>query len=98
MQSLNGQLSFKIPEAKHSAPRTHRESLIEEIRAAINKERVGTKYKPMTHMGIKLKVKHLSDFDLSWHMQECKKANSFSRCFFGRLKVEIRAEERSANE
>lgn len=68
-------------------PRTFREDLIEQYREKINGCRVGTTYKPMSYVAVMSKVKHLSDFDLGWFFRECSKADNFSKCFFGRLKL-----------
>jgi hypothetical protein len=67
--------------------RSYRESLLNTALKEINKGRVGTDFKPMTFMGIKVKTQHLSDSDLSWLLAHCLKAKcGFSKAWFGSLK------------
>jgi len=67
--------------------RSERDEIINNMLIAINSERVGTKYKPMTARGIAIKVAHLKGFELSHFYCMCQKAESFSRYFFGKLKI-----------
>lgn len=71
-----------------SKARTEREDLIEQFRERLNLERIGTKYKPLSFMAVKMKVHHLSDHDLKYLWSICKDSKGgFSKCFFGSLKA-----------
>jgi len=61
--------------------------VVEMFRREINKGRVGTKYKPMTFIAMREKVKHLTKQDLHFLMKACERGESFSKVFFGSLKV-----------
>lgn len=64
-----------------------RAEVIREIVDLINKERIGTKWGPMTGRGVAMKVYHLDLFTIGWLLQEGKKSRSFGEFFFSRLKV-----------
>lgn len=76
----------EVPHGKKS-PRSERELIVTEVVEKLNKERVGSKFRPTGYMAVFMKVRHLSDFDLKWHVRECEKTSNFSKCFFGRLKT-----------
>lgn len=82
-------LSFKLPVLEKSRA-TERGSLIEEMTNAINLERVGTKYKPMTLRAVAVKIGHIETKDLYYLLSICNdsknRCGSFSKCFFGSLK------------
>ncbi len=68
--------------------RNYRDEQIMIALEEINRARIGTKYRPLKFMAIKLKVEHLSDSDLGYFISVCQKAKcGFSKCFFGALKV-----------
>lgn len=60
--------------------------LIGEILDKINKGREGTKYKPVTKGKILKDVKGFDTDSLRDFVSECKKSDSFSWCFYGKLK------------
>lgn len=70
-----------------------RQQLLNDIMCAINVERVGTKFKPLTGRAVAMKVAHIPTKDLYYLISVCKdyknrnKSHSFSRCFFGSLKI-----------
>lgn len=70
---------------------TERGSLIEEMTNAINLERVGTKYKPLSLRAVAVKVGHIETKDLYYLKSICmdskNRCGSFSKCFFGSLKT-----------
>jgi hypothetical protein len=72
---------------RESKARNEREEIIENIRERLNKDREGSKWKPLVHMAVKLKVKHLDDWDLKFLYDKCKRAKSFGSCFFWNLKT-----------
>jgi len=80
-------LQQKNFEKKQGQPRNEREEFLNLALERINKSRQGTKYKPLTYMGLKMKVKHLSDQDLKYHYHQCLKSDNFPRLFFGLLKT-----------
>jgi hypothetical protein len=69
------------------APNSERAYYIGLITEEINKGRVGTKWKFITPQGVALKVGHLKTPDVKDHYYQCMKADNFSKCFFGKLKV-----------
>jgi len=73
-----------------SKANSERGLIIEDILREINKERVGTKYKPMTPKLLAIKVSHVPLKDLYSFHSECKdyksRNGSYGKCFFGRLK------------
>lgn len=78
---------YELPKSKATSPRA---SVVEEFVDIINKERIGTKYEPVTGKTIALMTSHLSLQDLFWFLSSCKdykkRSGSFSKYFFGALK------------
>lgn len=80
---------------------TYFTDMVEEARSIINRERIGTKYKPLSFVAVRKKLSHLSDSDVAYFLSICKDAKnrkvtkpdgtvvpgSFSKVFFGALKV-----------
>jgi hypothetical protein len=71
---------------------TERGLLLTEITDTINAERKGTKWKPVTIKQVAVKVGHLKEIsDLTFLLSICKdskrRCGSFSKCFYGSLKV-----------
>lgn len=73
--------------------KSERADIIRQFMEEINKERIGTKWKPMTGRGIAIKVGHLKDNKtLYYFLSQCKRYKNegkggFSKCFFGSLKI-----------
>lgn len=65
---------------------SERQEIIQRFVEAINKERVGTEFKPVIWKQINGLLAHLKGFDLAWFYRECEKAENFGRFFFGMLK------------
>ena len=79
-------------EVQKSKITSQRAWIISQFLEEINKERIGTKFKPMTGRGVAMKLSHLTDNQtLYYFLSTCKDAKnrrgSFSKCFFGSLKV-----------
>ena len=72
-------------EKQKGQPRNNREAILNDCLTAINSERVGTAYKPLTFIGLKLYVQHLPDQDLHILLELSNKSESFGRAFFGIL-------------
>ena len=68
-------------------PKSLRNQFIDEATARINMERVGTIWKPVTKRAVAIKISHLSDTDIHAFMKKCREGKSFSKVFFGALKV-----------
>lgn len=70
---------------------TYRTDLIKEIMDTINSERLGTKFKQVKFIQISEMVRHLDDNTVAYTVSICKdsrrRTGSFSKCFFGSLKV-----------
>ena len=75
----------------------HRIHLIETAKENINKERDGTKWKKVSFMAVKMKVRHLDDWDLGMFVSQCEKADSFSKVFFGALKIRTVFQKKTVN-
>lgn len=80
---------FSLPNSKNQSWRTEP---IKEITDLINKERVGTKFKPITPKFVAIKTAHLKtnqDFHylISVGKDSKRRGGSFSKVFFGSLKV-----------
>jgi len=63
-----------------------RNDWIDKFRKRINQDRVGTKYKPLPFMAVSRKLAGTKTEDMYWLYQECKRADNFSKVFFGKLK------------
>lgn len=76
--------------AKTAQPKTtfksQRAELMHTIIHTINKQREGTKYKPVTPVQIGVKLKHMSTSDMVGFVKECQQARNFSECFWYKLK------------
>jgi len=80
---------FEFPKEKIKSERA---SLIKEFVEAINDEREGTKYLPMSAKAIACKVGHIKELEdlrflLSISKDSKRRTGSFGKCFFGSLKV-----------
>lgn len=73
--------------------KTERQYVLSQFVDEINKERLGTSYKPITGRYVAVKLAHIKDMHtLYWFLSECKDSKnrngSFSKRFFGSLKVQ----------
>ncbi len=84
MLSLNSNISLTLPKITVvKGPRSQREEMIEKFRARINEGRAGTKYRPLSHVAVKLKLQHVeSEHELYAFYKDCEGAKSFSAYFF----------------
>lgn len=78
---------------RRSKANNERASIVEEFVKEINEERKGTKWKQVTGTQIAVKLGHIKDeSDLYFFLKKCReykvKSGSFSKCFFGALKVD----------
>jgi hypothetical protein len=68
-----------------------RQELIQRIQCAINVERMGTKYPPITGRAVAMKVSHIKTKDLYFLDSICRDARNrgkkYGFVFFGSLKV-----------
>ncbi len=88
MQQISTLFSILPPQKSYS----ERADLIQQFTDEINKERVGTKYKPLSCRAVAVKLGHLKELgDLYYFMSVLKdyknRNGSFSKGFFGMLKV-----------
>lgn len=67
-----------------------RQYILQQFIDEINKERLGTKWKPVFPKSVAIKTAHLSIPDLEYFFSTCKewqqRKGSFSQCFYGALK------------
>lgn len=82
----------KIDLTQKTQIRSERAYIVSQFLEEINKERLGTKYKPMTGRGVAMKISHLKDNGILYYfLSECKdyknRNGSFSKYFFGALKI-----------
>ena len=69
-------------------PASERAELIGKFVEGINRERVGTKWAPVTPRLVAIKVGHLkTNGDLYFLLKQCEQGKSFGKVFFGALKV-----------
>lgn len=85
----NQPVVFEITKTK---VRSERADIISQFLVEINKERIGTKYKPLSGRACAMKLAHVKDnHTLYFFLSSCKDAKnrrgSFSKCFFGSLKI-----------
>ncbi len=79
--------NYKIKVQKGGVPRTQREELIEKFRTKLNEARVGTKFKPLSHVAVKNKLCHITkEHELYAFYKDCEGAKSFTRYFWWSLK------------
>jgi hypothetical protein len=83
-------VTFSLP--KKSKITNQRQAVLSEFLEIINSERMNTKYKSLSGRVLAIKVSHIPTQDLYYLLSVCKdymnRKGSFSRCFFGSLKVE----------
>jgi len=66
-----------------------RQEIIQKFVDGINKEREGTKYKPMTWKAVNGKLSHIKNIEtLRDFYKDCKKSKNFGAKFFWSLKVD----------
>lgn len=84
-------LPFKTYELVEKPKDTERGLLLKQFTEEINKERQGTKWKPLTIRGLAIKLSHLSTKDLYYMKSICQdyknRGGSFGKCLFGSIKV-----------
>lgn len=83
---------IKLEESNQKRFLNERQGILKQFLEEINKERVGTKYKPLTGRAVAIKLSHLKDnHTLYFFLSQCKdyknRQGSFSKYFFGALKV-----------
>ncbi len=70
---------------------SERQSVVKMFLDKLNDERKNTKYKPLTGRAVAIKLSHLDLRDMYAFYKSCevyeRKTGSFSRAFFGALKV-----------
>ena len=80
----------EIQEKKNKRAISERASVIQQFVEEINKERMGTKYKPVSGTQIAIKLSHLKLSDLYTFLSLARdyknRQKSFSKYFFGVLK------------
>lgn len=91
MESITNIIN-KLDRTQKSRITNERQDIVRQFLEEINKERVGTKYKPMTGKGVAMKLSHLKDNGtLYFFLSECKdyknRNGSFSKYFWGALKI-----------
>lgn len=83
---------FNIEKYQEKKINSERASIISEFVEEINKERIGTKFKKIQPRAVAIKLGHIKNKqDLYYFLSTCKdykkRNGSFSKCFFGALKV-----------
>lgn len=85
------QEKVRLQTRKHHHRGTEWTELVQFFQEEINKERRGTKYKPLSFMAVRNKVSHLDIGTLYWFKSvatDYKNRNgSLSKFFFGSLKI-----------
>ena len=92
MDNLFSTINLQQYTVKKKTITNERQDIIRQFLEEINKERVGTKFKPLTGRGVAIKVGHIKDnHTLYYFLSECKsykhRHGSFSKYFFGSLKI-----------
>lgn len=85
-------LLLKLDKSNEVKIRSERAFVISQFVEEINKERLATKWQPMTGKGVAMKLSHLKDNGtLYFFLSQCKdyknRHGSFSKYFFGALKA-----------
>lgn len=83
---------IKLEKSTENKIRSERAYIVSQFLDEINKERVGTKWKPLSGRACAIKLSHLKDNGtLYYFLSECKdyknRGGAFSKRFFGSLKV-----------
>lgn len=80
-----------MPVKRETTITNKRAWIVSQFVEEINQERFKTKYKPVSPRSIAIKLSHLSEFDMSYFLSECRdykrRKGSFSKCFYGCLKI-----------
>ena len=85
-------LLLKLDNSTQTKIRSERAFVLSQFLEEINKERLGTKFKPMTGRAVAIKLSHLKDNGtLYYFLSTCRdyknRHGSFSKYFFGALKI-----------
>jgi hypothetical protein len=86
MQHLKDLIKLDLPPPKLTIV-NERQYIIQDIVDRINKERVGTKWKPVTWTQINGLLRNKKDFQLNLFYCECKKRSEFGKYFFWAVKI-----------
>ena len=85
MENLFAHYNFEQPKTNAQSERA---DIIRQLVEGINRERIGTQWKPVQPRVVAIKVGHLkTNADLYYLLSICKNAKSFGACFFGSIKV-----------
>lgn len=92
IDDLGNQPIKMIDKSNVTRIKSERAWIISQFVEEINKERLGTKYKPLSGKAVAIKLSHLKDNGtLYYFLSTCKdyrnRHGSFSKMFFGSLKV-----------
>lgn len=83
MESIGTLFNYQPQQSKITS---ERQLVLKDILEQINREREGTKWKPLSARGLAIKVSFLSTEDLKYHHYNCLKAKEYGRLFFGLIK------------
>ncbi len=91
MQNIKDLLS-ELGKINKSKITSERQDIIRQFMEAINGERLGTKYKPLSPRAVACLVGHIKDnHTLYYFLSTCRdykqRSGSFSKCFFGSIKI-----------
>lgn len=80
---------FKLPELTTKAVKetVAYNDIVEIFRTRLNKEREGTKYKPLSFMAVRNKCLAMNIDELNAFLSDCEKAKCFSSYFFYKTKI-----------
>lgn len=85
------EMPARVPKVKEAKPRSQRDIAVQEFVDTINQERIGTKFKKIATKIVAIKLGHLDTQELFYFLSVCKdykkRNGSFSKGFFGMLKV-----------
>ena len=77
---------YKVERPKKPSVSSQRAELVQRFHLRINKEREGSKYKPLSAKAVGVLLGHIPTEDLHAFMRMCEKGDVFSKVFFGAIK------------
>ncbi len=83
--TFNHQIELKKFNRKEDL--SHRAQLIKEFTEKLNREREGTKWKPLEPRSVAILLGHLNTWDVGIFLGSCKDSKNFSARFWWGLKV-----------
>lgn len=92
--STTKKVSFNLGRFEIKKGGSERSELLEKFLTRLNNARVGTKYKPLTLIGLNRLIRHIPTSQLYPFYKDCERAKNFSAYFFWSIRAQGEVEKK----